>query len=601
MALSALQVLKKYYGYDSFRPQQEDIVKMLLDGRDALVLMPTGGGKSLCFQVPAIMLGGTSIVISPLISLMKDQVDALRSAGIGAACLNSSQSPEEQEQILEACYRNEIALLYVSPEKMLSDLSQIARMVNPRMIAVDEAHCISAWGHDFRPEYTQLGFLRERFYDIPFVALTATADKLTRRDIAHQLRLRNPELFVSSFNRPNLSLQVRAGVHAGQKLAEIVSFIRNRSGQSGIIYCLSRNKCEELALFLINNGIKAEYYHAGMPAAERDAVQDHFVYDDTLVVCATVAFGMGIDKSNVRWIIHNNLPRNLEGYYQEIGRAGRDGLPAETVLYYSRHDLTSLTRFIIEGAQKELNIEKLNRMQQYAEAEICRRKILLSYFGEVLPEDCGNCDVCKGPRLRFDGTVLVQKALSAVARMHEREPMPMLIDVLRGYRSEDVVRKKYDQIKTFGVGADMNAFQWQRCLIQMLNQGLVEIAYDQNFSLKITPQGRAVLLGEKKALLSFSEPPATREAKWAAHAPGRVGADDLLFEELRTLRRKLAMKDDVPAYAVFTDNTLRELARFKPRTEEDMLTMYGVSEYKLRKYGYHFLKLIKEKRPRKIS
>ncbi len=588
-------ILKKYFGYSSFRAGQESVIQAVLTGRDVLLLMPTGGGKSLCYQIPALMLKGTCIVISPLISLMKDQVDALKANGVAAAFLNSAQSQQQQQDILEACYRGQIALLYVSPEKLMNDITQIGRMVKPSMIAIDEAHCISAWGHDFRPEYTQLGFLRERFYDIPFIALTATADKLTRSDIVRQLGLNDPRVFISSFNRPNLSLDVRVGLKPSERLKEIVSFIRSRPQESGIIYCLSRNKCDEMAQLLRNNGIKASCYHAGMSAHARAAAQDDFINDVTQIVCATVAFGMGIDKSNVRWVIHNNMPKNMEGYYQEIGRAGRDGLPSSTILYYSYADMAMLSQFASEGSQKELNLEKLNRMQQYAEADICRRKILLNYFSENLQDDCGNCDVCRNPREHFDGTILVQKALSAIARSAGRESMPVIIDILRGYRSEYILAHGLERIKTFGVGSDMSAFQWQRYLVQMLNQGIIEIAYDQDFALKITPMGNEILLRGKKAKLSVLKLPEKRSSGEQHGSPATANATDQLFGDLRQLRLKLAMKSDIPAYAIFSDVSLHEMARFKPVTEEALLEISGVGEFKLRKYGHHFIKLIREK------
>lgn len=591
MLTQAQELLKKYFGYDHFRPQQAEIIEHLLKKEDALVLMPTGGGKSICFQIPALMMPGTALVISPLISLMKDQVDGLKSCGIAAAFLNSTQEFAEQEAILEGCGKGEIRLLYISPEKLLTELELIIPRLKLSMVAIDEAHCVSSWGHDFRPEYTKIGFLRDRFPDIPFIALTATADKVTRKDMAGQLNLRNPRLFLSSFDRMNLSLEVRSGVKPKQKQQEIIDFIEDRPTQSGIIYCLSRSKCEEVAQRLSQAGIRASYYHAGMDPIERAQVQEEFVNDELPIVCATIAFGMGIDKSNVRWVIHYNLPKNMEGYYQEIGRAGRDGLPAETMLYYSYADMMMLNKFASDSGQSEINLEKLKRIQQYAEADNCRRKILLNYFSETLEYNCGNCDVCKNPRKHFDGTVLVQKALSAIARCAEKEGAQMVIDVLRGSRRIEILERGYDQLKTHGVGADIGALDWQRYLMQMLNLGLLEIAYDENFALKITPLGREVLFGERKVeltILPLIE--AKKVAKTQSAKPiEKQSVENELLAILKDIRRAFAQKEKVPAYIIFSDATLQAMVLSKPQNLEDMLNLPGISDYKLNRYGHEFL------------
>lgn len=592
MPLTAREILKKYFGYDNFRPGQEEIIQHIIAGNDTLVLMPTGGGKSICYQVPALMLDGTCIVISPLISLMKDQVDTLKGNGIAAAYLNSSQEYPEQQEILESCYKGKIALLYVSPEKLISELSMITQMARPSMFAIDEAHCISEWGHDFRPEYIQLGLLRERFAHIPFVALTATADKVTRKDIIRQLSLKKPTTFISSFNRPNLSLEVRTGTPPGQKLLEVIQFVRKHKNQSGIIYCSSRNKCEDVTTALKNSGISATFYHAGMSAHARARVQEDFINDNTQVVCATIAFGMGIDKSNVRWVIHFNLPKNMESYYQEIGRAGRDGLPAETVLYYSYADLTILSKFASESTQSEMNLEKLARMQHYAEADICRRKILLNYFSENLQENCGNCDVCQYPRQHFDGTVLVQKALSAIARTGEKESAGMIIDILRGSVRSEITEAGYDKLKTHGAGSGISGVDWQRYLMQMLHLGILEMAYDENFALKITHYGREILFGRQKAALTILPPLKAREKKTDSQAREVFYYEDELFENLRQTRKKFSVEEDVPAYIIFSDATLQEMARFKPVTEREMLEITGVGEHKFDKYGAVFIRTI---------
>ncbi|MFD2162466.1 DNA helicase RecQ [Paradesertivirga mongoliensis] len=593
MPSSASQILKKYFGYDSFRDKQEEIIRQVVSGRDVLVLMPTGGGKSVCYQIPALMLDGVCIVISPLISLMKDQVDALKANGIAAAFLNSSQSPEEQQAILEACYKNEIGLLYVSPEKLVSDLQMITQMARPSMFAIDEAHCISSWGHDFRPEYTQLGMLRKKFSHVPFIALTATADKVTRKDILKQLKLNSPGVFISSFDRKNLSLDVRTGVKTKEKLQEIAAFIDKREDQSGIIYCLSRNNCQDVAEALKNYGINAGYYHAGMNGDARAKVQEDFINDKLQVVCATIAFGMGIDKSNVRWVIHYNLPKNMEGYYQEIGRAGRDGLPSETILYYNYADLTMLNKFAAQSAQSEINLEKLKRIQHYAEADFCRRKILLNYFSESLDDNCGNCDVCKNPRKHFDGTVLVQKALSAIYRMGEKEGANMVIDVLRGSRKAEILQAGYDTLKTHGAGAEIGAIDWQRYLMQMLNLGIIEMAYDEGFALKITPSGQDVLFGRKTVELTVLQPLVKVEKQIPQKRTARsVKPDEELFSRLKQIRLRFAAQEDVPAYIIFSDAVLQEMVKEKPLTQEEMLLISGVGEHKMYKYGQAFLDTI---------
>ena len=591
-AIIPQQILKKHFGFENFRPLQEEIIEGVLQHKDTLVLMPTGGGKSVCFQVPALLLPNLTLVVSPLIALMKDQVDALQANGIAAAFLNSSMSEADQNVLLERVKENAIKLLYVSPEKLLALLPYFATQIPISLIAIDEAHCISAWGHDFRPEYTKLKQLKEVWPNVPIVALTATADKITRKDIMQQLALQEPAVFVASFDRPNLSLQVRFGVKKKKKMEEITSFIHARANECGIIYCLSRKATEEMATDLQVFGIAADFYHAGMSASDRSKIQDDFIHDRTKVICATIAFGMGIDKSNVRFVIHNSLPKNMEGYYQEIGRAGRDGLPSDTLLYYSLGDVMMLRSFIEESGQKELNLEKLNRMQQYAEAPICRRKILLAYFGETLNQACQNCDVCQAPRQVFDGTLLAQKALSALARTNQNVGVNVLIDILRGSHRKEIIENNYDRIKTFGAGKDKSFAEWQQLLLQMLNLGLVEMAYDDNYTLKITTFGNDILYGKRKIDLVQTEVKAAFVPKnpWGVKVYTEQNTEELLFEQLRASRRVLAEKENVPAYVIFSDATLTDSVAKKPQSLAQFIEVNGMGEHKVKKYGNTLLK-----------
>lgn len=600
-----IQTLKAYFGYDSFRPLQEEIIRHLLARKDALVLMPTGGGKSICYQLPALLSEGTAIVVSPLISLMKDQVEALCANGIAAGALNSNNSETENAALKRACMEGKLKLLYISPEKLLAEANYLLRDIHISLFAIDEAHCISQWGHDFRPEYTQIGILHQQFPQVPIIALTATADKLTREDIVKQLHLNHPRIFLSSFDRPNLSLSVKRGYQQQEKNKAILDFIERHSGESGIIYCMSRNKTESVAHMLQKHGIRTAIYHAGLSSAQRDEAQDDFINDRVQVVCATIAFGMGIDKSNVRWVIHYNLPKSIESFYQEIGRAGRDGLPSDTLLFYSLADLILLTKFATDSGQQSINLEKLQRMQQYAEANICRRRILLSYFGESTTHDCGNCDVCKNPPERFDGTIIVQKALSAIARTEQQIGTGMLVDILRGNMNHEVTEKGYQQLKTFGAGREVPARDWQDYLLQMLQLGYFEIAYNENNHLKITPTGMDVLFGRAKAQLVAirrDEPaPATRGRKRKASLPVKELPLDLpntededLFEALRSLRKRLADQEALPAYIVLSDKVLHLLSTSRPTTIEEFGNISGIGEYKKKKYGKEFVEVIRK-------
>ena len=600
-----LHTLKTYFGYDSFRPLQQEIIEHILSLRDAVVLMPTGGGKSICYQLPALLMEGTAIVVSPLISLMKDQVEGLRANGIAARALNSNNNDTENVMLRRECLQGKVKLLYISPERLLMEMDYLLKEIKVSLFAIDEAHCISQWGHDFRPEYTQLKAIREQFPSVPVVALTATADKITRQDIISQLALRNPRTFISSFDRPNLSLDVRRGYQQKEKTRTILEFIFKRPHECGIIYCMSRDKTEKVAEMLLRHGIKATVYHAGLSTSARDKAQEDFINDKVQVVCATIAFGMGIDKSNVRWVIHYNMPKSIESFYQEIGRAGRDGVKSDTLLFYSLGDLVMLSKFAIDSGQQAINLEKLNRMQQYAESDICRRRILLNYFGETMDHDCGNCDVCKNPPERFDGTVIVQKALSAIVRTNQQIGTRLLIAILRGNYMEEITEKGYDKLKTFGVGRDVPQRDWQDYLLQMLNMGYFEIAYNENNHLKVTTAGAKVLYGQEKAMLvvikreekETKSKGKKKEEKPLFKVPISVPAGEenpILFEELRALRKRLADQQAIPAYIVLSDKTLHQLAIQCPTTLEEFGQVNGIGDYKKEKYGKDFVELIQQ-------
>lgn len=596
-----LLLLKKFFGYNTFRPLQAEIIQRILQKEDSLVLMPTGGGKSICYQLPAIYLPGTALVVSPLIALMKDQVGGLLANGIPAAALNSMMPEEERHRTRQLCIQGKVKLLYISPEGIMSELHWLLPRMDISLIAIDEAHCISHWGHDFRPEYTQLAILKEQFPQTPIVALTATADKITRTDILSQLKLHDPQVFISSFDRPNLSLTVRKGLNKKEKTAAIVHFIHAHEKQSGIIYCMSRNSTEKLAEELADYNIKTVAYHAGLSPVLREKAQDDFINDRITVVCATVAFGMGIDKSNVRWVIHYNMPGSIENYYQEIGRSGRDGMKSDTLLFYSVADLIILRRFAEESGQKDVNLQKLNRMRRYCEADICRRRILLSYFGEESDQDCGNCDVCKNPPQRFDGSILVQKALSAIFRTGQFVNMHMLIEILRGSERAELIEKGYHLLKTYGVGKDHSYKEWKEYLYQMLQLGYIEIDYASAGILKVTPLGRKILFGEQKALLTIYKetneftPYRKKEAfKYRPIRPIRsASVEKTLLDSLQQLRKQIAEREKTPAYIIFSDDAIEDMVNKKPVTLDEFSDIRGVGQIKLDKYGKVFVALIR--------
>ncbi len=590
----AKTALKEYFGYDSFRPMQADIIDAVYQKKDTLVLMPTGGGKSICYQIPAITLKGITIVVSPLIALMQDQVEGLKANGIDAAFLNSSQDYPAQKIVENDCFSGKVKILYVSPEKLVSAaFIPVLKSLPINLIAIDEAHCISSWGHDFRPEYTKLQFLKQQLPHIPIIALTATADKTTRKDILNQLNLPNATQFVTSFDRPNLSLEVRSGQ---KRFEQILDFLEERPNTSGIIYCLSRKSTEQIAEKLKAKGYKAASYNAGMNAIERAEVQRAFINDTTPIICATIAFGMGIDKSNVRWVIHYNMPKNIEAYYQEIGRAGRDGVKSDTVLFYSFADVMGLRKFAEESGQKDLQIAKLDRMQEYAEAFNCRRKMLLAYFGDTLVDNCGNCDICKNPPQQFDGTIIAQKALSAVARLKQKVGMRIVIDVLRGSNRYDILSNNYHKIKTYGQGAEYSQSEWQQFIQQLIHLGYLDIAYDEKNALKISALGKSVLFDNHEVpLVKLSDIKQRKEAqKEGVPQVGiiRERVRDELFEVLRQLRGEIARDSGIPPYMVFSDATLEDMAANKPTTEAEMLDVSGVGNYKMEKFGEPFIQKI---------
>lgn len=579
-------LLKTHFGYDTFRPNQKEIITNVLSGNDTLAIMPTGGGKSLCFQLPSLALEGTSIVISPLIALMKDQVDALNANGISAAYYNSTQEQEAQSAILEELITGQLKLIYVAPESLWG-LTNYLSSIEINLIAIDEAHCISSWGHDFRPAYTQLGRLKQEFPGTPIIALTATADRATQDDILKQLGIPAAQKFVSSFDRPNIYLDVRPGQN---RINHIYKFLSSRGLQSGIIYCLSRKSTEGITKKLKAKGYDAAAYHAGLSAEERTQIQEDFINDRTPIIVATIAFGMGIDKSNVRWVIHYNMPKNIEGYYQEIGRGGRDGLKAQALMFYSYADVLMLRKFSEGTPTQEFQLAKLERMQQFSESLNCRRKALLSYFGENLAEDCGNCDICKNPPKFFDGTVIAQKVCSAVARMKEQEAIGTVIDVLRGAQNQQVLEKGYQNIKTYGAASDLSWKDLQQYIIQLLNQGVLQIWFHEQGRLVLTPQAKQILFEGKKIRLAnlIQETEEVHKPKTTRTTSTRKD----LFEKLRTLRAKLAATMGVPAYVIFSDASLQDMQDKKPRTVKEFSQISGVGQAKLDKYADAFLKVI---------
>lgn len=586
-----LPLLKQYFGFTSFRPLQAEIIGAVLAGRDVFALLPTGGGKSLCFQLPALARDGLTVVVSPLIALMKDQVDALQASGIAATYLNSSLAPEAARERLRGLHQGKFRLLYAAPERlMLSGFLADLKRWNVRLIAVDEAHCVSEWGHDFRPEYRQLAELRGHFPQVPLLALTATATGRVREDIVKHLKLRDPGCYTASFNRPNLTYRV---LPKNKPYDQVLAYVRARPRESGIIYCQSRKAAESVAERLDGDGIRAKPYHAGLTPSQRAEHQELFLRDDVRVICATIAFGMGINKPNVRFVVHYDLPKNIEGYYQETGRAGRDGLPGECVLLFSPGDAVKQTQFIDEKTdpqEQKIAREQLQQMVHYAECAGCRRRELLGYFGEdFAAADCGACDNCLSPRATFDGTLAAQKFLSCVFRIREKNGFGVglnhVVEVLTGADTEKIRKWQHPELSTYGIGKEHSRPEWAAIGRELVRLGYLRQTTDKFSVLELTHAGAAVL--KQRTPVTLTRPVTVPEPQ--AHRAGEIACDETLFERLRQLRRKLADERDVPAYIVFSDVALRQMARDYPAGEREFARVSGVGEKKLREFGAVFL------------
>ncbi|ASI97858.1 ATP-dependent DNA helicase RecQ [Vibrio rotiferianus] len=588
------RVLEDVFGYQEFRDGQQLVIDAAVEGRDSLVILPTGGGKSLCYQIPALVRSGIALVISPLISLMKDQVDQLKANGVAAECINSTMPREELLSVYNRMHTGHLKLVYVSPERVLMrDFIERLENLPLSMIAVDEAHCISQWGHDFRPEYAALGQLKQQFSHVPFMALTATADDATRRDILERLQLNNPEVYLGSFDRPNIRYNL---VEKHKPVSQIVRYLETQKGNCGIIYCGSRKKVEMVTEKLCNNHIRAAGYHAGMDADERAYVQEAFQRDDIQIVVATVAFGMGINKPNVRFVVHFDIPRNIESYYQETGRAGRDGLPAEAMMLYDPADISWLRRMLDEkddGPQKQVETHKLNAMSAFAEAQTCRRQVLLNYFGEYREKPCGNCDICLDPPKHFDATEEARKALSCVYRVNQSFGMGYVVEVLRGMQNIRVRENGHDKISTYAIGRDHSHDYWVSIFRQLIHKGLLFQNITRNSTLQLTEEARPLLRGDVTLELAV---PRLDTAARAAKSDKLTSKnyDKKLFAKLRKLRKSIADEDGLPPYVVFSDATLIDMAEILPTSYGEMLAVSGVGQRKLEKYADPFLDLIQE-------
>jgi ATP-dependent DNA helicase RecQ len=593
MTPSIHNTLKTIFGFHDFRPPQQDVIERVIAGEDVFLVMPTGGGKSLCYQIPALHREGVAIVVSPLISLMKDQVDALVANGVRATCLNSSLSSAEVGRVFQQMDAGTLDLLYVAPERlMMPDFLERLGTLKLSLFAIDEAHCISHWGHDFRPEYTQLGRLRPLFPVVPIVAMTATADPETRKDILAQLGLDGATVFVAGFDRPNITYTV---IPKQKPLVQLGSFLAGRRDEAGIVYALSRKRVEQVAERLKEAGFSAAAYHAGLPDEERKRVQDAFRTDDIRIVVATVAFGMGIDKPNVRFVVHYDMPKSVESYYQETGRAGRDGLPSEALMLFGMGDVMT-ARMLIETSDNaervKIELQKLNAMVGYAEALTCRRRALLSYFGDQRDHDCDNCDICTDPPRRFDASEQAKKALSCVYRVGERFGMMYVIEVLRGSKNQRIRELKHDQLSTYGIGTDTPAAEWENIIRQLIHLGYLAQDFTRFGALKLTPAARPVLKGETAVTLGKPRDAIQTVEKGRKRAGGRRDYDQALFDALRATRKKIAEAAGVPPFVVFSDATLAEMARNRPRSMQEMRQVSGVGDRKLQQYGKAFLEII---------
>ncbi|EEX35187.1 MULTISPECIES: ATP-dependent DNA helicase RecQ [Vibrio] len=587
-------ILEDVFGYQSFRDGQQEVIEAAVNGQDSLVIMPTGGGKSLCYQVPALVRGGLTLVISPLISLMKDQVDQLKANGVSAECVNSSMPRDELISVYNRMQSGQLKLVYVSPERVLMrDFIERLESLSLSMIAVDEAHCISQWGHDFRPEYASLGQIKQHFPHVPFMALTATADDATRNDIMHRLQLNEPHIHLSSFDRPNIRYTL---VEKHKPISQVIRFLDTQKGNCGIIYCGSRKKVEMVTEKLCNNHIRAASYHAGLEADERAYVQEAFQRDDIQIVVATVAFGMGINKPNVRFVVHFDIPRNIESYYQETGRAGRDGLPAEAMMLYDPADISWLRRMLDEkddGPQKQVEAHKLNAMSAFAEAQTCRRQVLLNYFGEYREQPCGNCDICLDPPKHFDATEQARKALSCVYRVNQSFGMGYVVEVLRGMQNIRIRENGHDKLTTYGIGRENSHDYWVSIFRQLIHKGMLFQNITRNSTLQLTEEARPLLRGDTALELAV---PRLDTAARAAKSDKLTSKnyDKKLFAKLRKLRKAIADEDGLPPYVVFSDATLIDMAEILPTSYGEMLAVNGVGQRKLEKYADPFLDLIQE-------